>query len=154
MHKVKVKALVVWDTVSALGIPGHLGSKPLSFVGHTVPGIVENAFHALALDERRKSFKPQVWRSKEEVTTVVKQCWFLGTHVDVGGNGDADLGSLTLLWMIGQLSAVFNDISIDETEIDKHLTHKFLKWDFEKKWFSRDPIQDACLFYTAGTGMW
>jgi len=129
LHPVRIKALVVWDSVSTLGLPTQLPPRPLSFVGKEVPQAFDNAFQALALDESRAKFKPLIWKSQEDASTYVKQCWFLGSHSDVGGNGDAPLGAVTLIWMIGQLQtktgALFNRV-----EIAKHLKHKFLEWDF------------------------
>ncbi|OTA62656.1 hypothetical protein K449DRAFT_405452 [Hypoxylon sp. EC38] len=116
----------------------HLPPRPLAFVGKEVPGIVQNAFQALALDERRRKFKPQVWKSKEEGVESVKQCWFLGTHADVGGNGDAALGAVTLLWMLGQLRTAQVGVAIERSEVEKHLRHKLLEWDFDPG--SRDLI--------------
>ncbi|KAI1359650.1 hypothetical protein F5Y08DRAFT_319071 [Xylaria arbuscula] len=131
LYRVKIKALVVWDTVSALGLPIHPPPRPLSFVGKQVPSIVENAFQALALDERRRKFTPRVWLSKEEGASHVKQCWFRGTHADVGGNGDAALGAVTLIWVLGQLRAAQIGISIENSEVGKHLNQKFLEWGFD-----------------------
>ena len=131
LHEVKIKALAVWDTVSALGLPIHPPPKPLAFVGKQVPGIIENAFQALALDERRRKFKPRVWSSKEEGDGRVKQCWFMGTHADVGGNGDATLGAMTLLWMLGQLKTAQIGIAIENSQVAKHLNQKFLEWNFD-----------------------
>jgi uncharacterized protein (DUF2235 family) len=50
-REIKVKACSVWDSVSALTARA---SKRLSFVDHTVPLAVENAFQALALNEKRR----------------------------------------------------------------------------------------------------
>jgi hypothetical protein len=59
----------------------------------------------------------------------VSQCWFLGSHGDVGGNGDAAFGAVTLLWMIGKLHDRVG-VHFIEDEIAKHLKHKYLEWDF------------------------
>lgn len=132
LHEVRIKALAVWDTVSSLGIPTQVRPRPLSFVGKKVPEGVDHAFHALALDEKRRKFQPCIWDSLEEGgdDTTVSQCWFLGNHGDVGGNGDAALGAVTLLWMIGKLHD-FVDVAFEETEIGKHLKHKYLEWEFD-----------------------
>jgi hypothetical protein len=67
---------------------------------------VENAFHALALDEKRASFSPMLWHLPEAnyQTTNLQQCWFPGAHSDVGGSYDDalpyDSSDLSLLWMI------------------------------------------------------
>ncbi|KAI2781903.1 hypothetical protein F4815DRAFT_464624 [Daldinia loculata] len=128
LYEVRIKACVVWDTVSALGLPTPW-PRPLSFVGKQVPQAVENAFQVLALDENRAQFKPCIWDSKEREETYAKQCWFLGSHADVGGNGDAALGAVTLIWIIGQLEANTN-ASFNKLEVTKHLKHRFLEWDF------------------------
>src|SRR5258706_9750301 len=74
---------------------------------------VEHAFHALALDEHRKSFKPTLWYIPPEHgnippkrRTQVKQCWFAGVHTDVGrGYKDhvpRDIADITFAWMVDQ----------------------------------------------------
>ncbi|KAI8965434.1 hypothetical protein F5Y11DRAFT_313117 [Daldinia sp. FL1419] len=126
LHQVKIKACAVWDTVSALGLPTPW-PRPLCFVGKEIPRVIENAFQALALDETRSQFKPCTWQSKESMETHAKQCWFLGSHTDVGGNGDAALGAVTLIWIIGQLQANTN-VTFNMEEVTKHLKHRFLEW--------------------------
>ncbi|KAI0166759.1 hypothetical protein GGR52DRAFT_555423 [Hypoxylon sp. FL1284] len=127
LHKVKIKACAIWDTVSALGLPTPW-PRPLSFVGKEIPKAVEHAFQALALDETRARFEPCVWDSQECSKTYVRQCWFLGSHTDVGGNGDAYLGTVTLVWIIGQLREKTN-ATFNMAEVFKHMKHRFLEWD-------------------------
>ncbi len=129
LHPVKITACAVWDTVSRLSLQTQASPHPPSFVGKEVPKQVEHAFQALALDEERPEFKPRVWKSKEDDKTQVSQCWFLGSHGDVGGIGDASLGAFTLLWMIGLLHDRLG-VSFVEKEIGKHLKHRFFEWDF------------------------
>jgi uncharacterized protein (DUF2235 family) len=139
LHEVRIKALVVWETVSALGLPVHLSPRPLSFVGEQVPCVVENAFHALALHEKRAQFKPRLWEFIEPARQIhgvtiqpnAKQCWFLGSHGDIGGNWDAALGAVTLIWMLSQLESANTGVTFDQDEIAKHLEHKLLEWDFK-----------------------
>lgn len=128
LFETKITACAVWDTVATLGIATQLPPRPLSFVGKQVPKGVLHAFQALALDEERPKFKPTVWQTMEG-NTDVSQCWFLGSHGDVGGNADAALGAVTLLWMIGKLQDRVG-VAFEEDEIGKHLKHKFLEWDF------------------------
>ncbi|KAH8742439.1 hypothetical protein F5883DRAFT_71696 [Diaporthe sp. PMI_573] len=132
LRRVKIKALVVYDTVSSLGLPNPFTARPLSFVGKQVPKMVQFAFQALALDERRAAFQPVLWESAEEdsgnVAPVVKQCWFLGGHGDIGGNGDAALGAVTLLWVIGLLRH-HTKVTFDDREIVRHLKHRLLEWE-------------------------
>jgi len=127
---VRVKVCAVWDTVSALGLPTpHLSPRPLAFVGKTVPGVLDNAFQALALNESRRHFRPRVWRGKEHETTNVKQCWFLGSHADVGGgNRDSGLASLSFLWMIAQLEE-HTKASFDKEALLGFLTPVYFQWE-------------------------
>jgi uncharacterized protein (DUF2235 family) len=47
---------------------------------------VLKAFHAVAIDERRKPFPPTLWIKKEDAThQTLEQVWFAGVHCDVGG---------------------------------------------------------------------
>lgn len=94
---VKVKACAVWDTVQAL-----LGDK-LAFIDESIPLCVASAFQALALNEERGQFEPLLW--KDSGAQKLRQCWFLGSHSDVGGgNEEQALANISLLWMISQLS--------------------------------------------------
>lgn len=131
LQEARITACAVWDTVSTLGTPMQFLPQPLSFIGKQVPKGVKYAFQALALDEKRQKFKPCVWDCKEheDDDTVVRQCWFLGSHGDVGGTEDAALGVLTLLWMIGKLHDLIG-IRFNEDEIMKHLKHRYPDWDF------------------------
>lgn len=105
----RVKICAVWDTVGSLGfpMPGPLpqwASKKLAFVNSRYATNIDVAIQALALNERRKHFMATVWR-KPPAPQILKQCWFLGAHSDVGGgNTDPGLANLTLVWMIAQLN--------------------------------------------------
>ncbi len=58
-----IKAIGVWEIVGQLWIP-QLGIFPVPvyqgyrFVNTRIPEVVENAFHALALNEHRRPFIP------------------------------------------------------------------------------------------------
>lgn len=134
LHQVKITACAVWDTVSSLGGIVQLSPRPLAFVGKEVPDRVQHAFQAVALDEERSKFQPVLWTSKP-ATASVSQCWFLGSHADVGGNGDAALGGLSLVWMVGKLHGELG-VAFDDKEIAKHLKHRFLEWDITVSRFS------------------
>lgn len=112
---IKIKAIGVWDTVGSLGTP-RLGwltkvglqsneSKEMSFYDTKLSSCVENAFQALALDERRSAFSPAVWEKPEGNRTTLRQVWFPGVHSNVGGGyDDQQLANITLAWMMSQLS--------------------------------------------------
>lgn len=149
-YEVKIKACVVWDTVSSLGLPTPW-SRPLSHVGNTIPKIVENAFHALALDETRAAFKPCIWKTKEHSSTFVNQCWMLGSHSDIGGSGDAALGNVSLIWAIGLLQDR-TGTKFNWNEIGKHVTHKFLEWNYDVNRFWGYFRQKSVLSIIPGSG--
>ena len=101
-NPVKIKFLGVWDTVGALGIPIGV----FSLVGYTdeeikeiksrqfhdvkLSALVENAFHALAIDEHRQDYEATLWNSAKKPHQQVEQVWFVGAHTDVGGGVDGD----------------------------------------------------------------
>jgi hypothetical protein len=105
-YPVKIQACAVWDTVAALGY------GRLRFVDETIPACVEQAIHALALNEERSQFEPLLFHRGEG--QVLKQCWFLGSHSDVGGgNKKLGLANISLAWMMAQLKdLVYFDPSI------------------------------------------
>lgn len=69
---------------------------------------VRNAFHTIAIDERRKPFAPTLWEIKEGDVAEgqrIEQRWFCGVHSKVGGRYvDAGLSDLTLQWMVRRAS--------------------------------------------------
>ncbi|KAF2007022.1 hypothetical protein P154DRAFT_180955 [Amniculicola lignicola CBS 123094] len=111
---IPVKAIGVWDTVGSLGLPRigwltkvglqNAESKEMSFYDTKLSNCVENAFQALALDEKRTAFSPAVWEKPDGNRTTLRQVWFPGTHSNVGGGyDDQQLANITLSWMMDQL---------------------------------------------------
>lgn len=101
-----VKACAVWDTVSSLHFQPT--AKHLEYIENEVPAHLENAFHALALQEERTLFAPAIWTRCQEADgaskTLVKQCWFRGMHSHVGGSiQNNNIANLSLVWMVDQL---------------------------------------------------
>lgn len=111
---VKIKAIGVWDTVGALGIPVNprlvkifktKWIKEYSWFDTTIGNHVDYAFHALALDEKRAPYQPAIWERPEGCKTHLKQVWFPGAHSNVGGSyEDTASADITLAWMMDQLS--------------------------------------------------
>jgi uncharacterized protein (DUF2235 family) len=103
----RIRFIGVWDTVGALGIPWS--GVPLisrfnrrwSFHDTQLSRIVDGAFHALAIDERRRPFEPSVWTPNPDAEGQrVEQVWFPGVHCDVGGGyADSALADVPLLWI-------------------------------------------------------
>ncbi|KAF7189195.1 hypothetical protein HII31_09617 [Pseudocercospora fuligena] len=117
-----IKCIGVWDTVGALGIPVNpllqrtLGMsafiKEYRWYDTRLSNCVENAFHALALDERRFPFSPAVWEKDDSCKTNLKQAWFPGAHSNCGGSyEDYGMANITLAWMMDQVSGNSHDFS-------------------------------------------
>jgi uncharacterized protein (DUF2235 family) len=92
-----IRFLGVFDIVAAFGIPIDIG---LNFnrinLGYRLglAKAVRHCYHAIALDESRKAFRP---------TRVPSGCevWFRGVHSDVGGgNENRALNDIALRWML------------------------------------------------------
>jgi uncharacterized protein (DUF2235 family) len=100
---VPIRFVGLWDLVGSFGIPFSLG--PIKFqewnLGYKfdVPPSVRHYYHALALDERRQTFRPTRLIGAHEV-------WFRGAHGDIGGgNGNLGLNCITLCWMLRKAAA-------------------------------------------------
>jgi uncharacterized protein (DUF2235 family) len=101
-----IKFMGVWDTVGSLGIPigtvlPYLTRHYYQFHDVQLSRIVENAYHAIAIDERRKHFKPTLWEKQEDAHhQTLEQAWFAGTHSNVGGGyQDSGLSDIAFIWL-------------------------------------------------------
>lgn len=107
-----IKFIGVWDTVGRLGVPGiHLWLSRLlridwQFHDTSLSKSVQNAYHALAINERRADFSPTLWQKKISAETTqqnLEQVWFAGVHSDVGGGyAEAGLSDIALEWMVSK----------------------------------------------------
>jgi uncharacterized protein (DUF2235 family) len=110
-HAATIDCLGVWDTVGALGIPtrgpvGWVSRRRHGFHDVNLSSHVRNAFHAVAIDERRAPFAPTLWAVRADDPACrsgdwrVEQRWFAGVHSNVGGGyPDCGLSNLALRWM-------------------------------------------------------
>src|SRR5580698_5137994 len=60
----EIKMVGVWDTVGSLGIPSCFGGvDPIAygFLDTSLHPSIQNAYQALAIDERRAQFPPTLW---------------------------------------------------------------------------------------------
>lgn len=100
-----IEFIGVWDTVGALGVPGALGNllHRGKYKYHDI-GLhpqVRHAYHALAIDERRKPFAPSLFVRPPGWTGMLEQAWFPGVHSNVGGSYSPDgLANEALHWMV------------------------------------------------------
>lgn len=103
----RIHFIGVWDTVGALGIPGTNFSEKGKYSWHDtkLSSIVDNAYHAMALDEYREAYNAPLWTSddgnQKPENIDVLQRWFIGAHSNVGGGYGIDpLADLSLKWML------------------------------------------------------
>ncbi len=100
----------VWDTVGALGVPAHLAIAPwlnrgLAFHDTALAATVAAARHAVAIDERRRTFPPTLWDNLDALNAATTgrpyaQRWFPGDHGSVGGGGSVTgLSDDALAWV-------------------------------------------------------
>ncbi len=99
----RIAYMGVWDTVGALGVPSALPllARPLNkkyeFHDAELSSSVATARHAVAIDERRRTFPPAVWTNLDKLNDRYpaavgspdnyRQLWFAGDHASVGGGG-------------------------------------------------------------------
>jgi len=97
-EKPTIRFLGLWDVVGSFGVPINIGvlrAQEINF-GHKLdlPDNVEYCFHAMAMDERRQTFRITRALNAYEV-------WFRGVHSDVGGgNGNVGLSHIARRWML------------------------------------------------------
>jgi uncharacterized protein (DUF2235 family) len=128
---VKIRFVGVWDTVAAYGMPIdemtrgiHRYLWPIELPNNKLADSVARACQALALDEERTTFHPQLWNeagankaggnaSEANAPAVdpggrrfikderISQVWFAGVHSNVGGGyPDDSLAYIPFVWMI------------------------------------------------------
>lgn len=160
---VRIRCIGVFDTVGSLGIPriswlGRFGKRTVedmneyAFYDTTLDECVDNAFQALALDERRAAFQPALWEKRNNKSTNLIQVWFPGSHANVGGGyDDQEVANVTLAWMMAMLGPLLElDYSYIERVADENYDYYEYKgkkprpWGFGKIW---DAVTG---FYAAG----
>lgn len=92
-----VRFMGIWDTVSSLGF----FYQHRHFFDARLSPIVMQGTHALAIDEQRPKFEPELWdETRVQPQQTVQQMWFRGSHADVGGGyDDRGLAEISLGWM-------------------------------------------------------
>src|SRR5271165_900789 len=100
-----IRFIGVWDTVGALGAPGLLGQlfnrNKYQYHDLDLHDTVQNAYHAMAIDERRKPFKPTLWKRPPGWKGALEQAWFPGVHTNIGGGYSPDgLANEALHWLV------------------------------------------------------
>lgn len=94
--------LGAFDTVkTVIPLPIHNGVSNIDFQ-MDAPGLVDHFRHALALNEARPLFNPDLWKAaSEKSNTSYLEAWFFGFHHDVGGGDDIQgLALWPLQWIL------------------------------------------------------
>ncbi len=121
----KIKMIGVWDTVGSLGIPLPAyklwNLKRYKFHDVSLSNIVENAYQALGIDEKRALFAPTLWQQKDTLPAhqYIEQRWFAGVHSNIGGGyANCALSNITLKWMIKKAENL--GLGIDDFKADEN----------------------------------
>ncbi len=115
--RVPITLLACFDTVGSLGIPNQWSFLNLSakvnakyqFHDCKLSPIIQNALHAVAIDEPKESFAPTLMeKSQRTDEQKLIQKWFPGNHGCVGGGTEEQRGLSdgTLQWMIDSIKNI------------------------------------------------
>lgn len=116
--RLPIRMLGLFDTVASVIESGKYGPRLKLHASTSVNSSVETVFHAVAIDERRTMFRPQLWPAGGEYrpnpfakdqaqSQHVEEVWFTGCHGDIGGGypeAESGLCKVPLDWMIDRAS--------------------------------------------------
>ena len=121
---VDVEYLGVWDTVMALGPrfkakgAGTASPSQSFYVDRQPSRFVRHARQALAVDEARYDFRPEVWSGHADGQRL-EQRWFAGVHSNAGGGYPLDgLANLTFKWVLE--GAEEHGLEVDRAFVDHY----------------------------------
>ncbi len=126
--RVPITLLACFDTVGALGIPGIPAFKQFSeqinkrykFHDTTLNKCIQNALHAVAIDEIREIFAVTPMKKNPDAENQrVLEVWFPGEHGCVGGGTDEHKGlsDAALQWMMDSIGILQLGLDIDPSVI-------------------------------------
>lgn len=99
----------VWDTVGALGfaswpLMNKINPYDTKFHDTTLNATVPFGYHALAIDDQRKTFHPVLWDESTKLQgQTIEQVWFAGMHSDVGGGyKEQGVSDVALTWILNK----------------------------------------------------
>ena len=129
--RVPITLLACWDTVGSLGMPDltsllNLDQKineKYEFHNTKLSPIIQNALHAVAIDEKRRTFNASLMeKSPRTEDQRIIQKWFPGDHGCVGGGSakQSGLSDGALQWMIDSINQELGlDLELDTSVIPK-----------------------------------
>ena len=145
----------VWDTVSAMGFPVKEVSDFINtfiyrfkFENHDLGKNVEHAYHALSIDDERRTFHPLMWNEDDETRSKIEQVWFAGVHANVGGGYPKHGMSLvTMDWMIHKASN--NGLVLNQHDKELFVNHRNVN---DKLYDSRSGIKSIYRYTPRNSG--
>ncbi|MGA8759488.1 MAG: DUF2235 domain-containing protein [Stellaceae bacterium] len=136
-RRTQIHFIGVWDTVGSLGVPyglSRIAAFRYNFHDTDLSEMVNYAYQALAIDERRGAFPPTLWTRPEgrgarpeANKQVLEQVWFAGCHSNIGGGyEDCSLSDISFLWMVAKAAAAARDdegrpLAFDEVYLRKKI---------------------------------
>ncbi|MGP1382218.1 MAG: DUF2235 domain-containing protein [Thainema sp.] len=135
-YEVKIKLLACWDTVGSLGIPRIPPLMPLKWVLETIfnlkhsfhdtnlSPIIENAIHAIALNEDRRVFDLTPMNLPSNSPTQLEQCWFIGNHGCCGG-GTRQLSAINFVWVTETMKAMGLPLKLNPDVIEANRQQQY-----------------------------
>lgn len=137
-HRPAIRFLGLWDTVSSILVPRKdrfywPATRQLAYTERNPS--VQQVRHALAIDERRRMFRPYLWRQNQAYwggpfaprgkqpapAQDVQQLWFAGVHSDIGGGyseAESGLAKLSLQWMVAEIGELLH---FSQTAVSQHV---------------------------------
>ncbi len=103
-NKAEIRFLGLWDVVGSFGLSFDtfvdFQDINLGWNIDKVQNSVKHCYHAMALDERRETFKVTRLDPKHQLDHI-HELWFRGVHSDIGGgNENVKRSNITLQWML------------------------------------------------------
>ncbi|MEJ2594363.1 MAG: DUF2235 domain-containing protein [bacterium] len=104
----------VWDTVESLILNANK-----KFHDAKLNPEISFGYHALSIDEKRKSFVPFPWDGESKAPhQTIEQVWFAGVHSDVGGwYTEKGLSNIAFRWMMEKAEAC--GMEVDHQKLSK-----------------------------------
>lgn len=114
-RRVRIDFIGVWDTVGAIGLPSRffhaITRNRWNYHDVSLVPAIRHARHALAIDEKRRPFRPTLWTDRVRENQTLEQRWFPGVHSNIGGGYAKDgLANHALRWIAEEARAVGLDL--------------------------------------------
>lgn len=140
--QIPITLLGCWDTVGSLGVPdlfpwlplGRFFNRKYEFHDTKLNRKIQNALHAVAVDERRKVFDVtpmEVGTHADEQR--LRQIWFPGVHGCIGGGTEKNclLSDGALMWMVEAITEYGLKLEFDMDRVKQEVIYDPLI-DFEQ----------------------